>query len=264
MIKREFKVNLKSFIIWLSILIVMFLFVYMVYPYIITEDTINQMDELMKVFPPEILKAFNMDMDSITTAFGWVKSEGLIFAFLLLGIFAANLGGNILLKEESDKTIEYLGTLPITRSRIITNKIIVSLTYIISTVLIFGIFNYICLTISGDFNHKQFFLLFTSPIFVLLPLFAISLFISTFFHKNKTSIGISLGLVFISYVLNILSELSDKVEFLKYFSLNTLADLRNIISNVEYNYVCAIISLCITVVFIVATYIRYNKKELLD
>ena len=60
MIKREFKVNFKSFIIWLSILVVMFLVVFLIYPYILTDETVKNLDEMMKVFPPDLLKAFNM------------------------------------------------------------------------------------------------------------------------------------------------------------------------------------------------------------
>ncbi len=74
MIKQEFKANLKSFLIWTSILVGMFLVVFLVYPYIITDDTMKNLDEMMKVFPPELLKAFNMDITSINTAFGWLKS----------------------------------------------------------------------------------------------------------------------------------------------------------------------------------------------
>ena len=105
MIIKEFKNNLKSFIIWLSILIIMFLVVFLVYPYIITDDTVKNMDELMKVFPEELLKAFNMDMTSISTAYGWLKSEGFMFILLIIGFYSSFLGGTILLKEESDKTI---------------------------------------------------------------------------------------------------------------------------------------------------------------
>ena len=48
MIKRELKVNLKSFIIWTSILIIMFLVVFLVYPFMITDDTVNSLDEIVK------------------------------------------------------------------------------------------------------------------------------------------------------------------------------------------------------------------------
>lgn len=262
MIKREFNVNLKSFIIWLLILIIMFLVVFLIYPYIITDDTMKSMDELMEVFPPELLKAFNMDMASVATAYGWLKTEGFMFVLLIIGFYSSSLGGNILLKEENDKTIEYLHSLPIKRSKIITNKIIVAITYIISIVLILGVFNYIALTLSGDFDSKQYILLSITPIFIGLPLFAINLFISTFLHKTKKTVGISLGMVFIFYLINILSELADNVSFLRYFSIYTLADVRNVLNDVKINPIMIIISLAITVVFIILSYIRYDKKEL--
>jgi ABC-2 type transport system permease protein len=263
MIKREFKINIKSFIIWTSIIIGMFLMVYLVYPFIITDESMASLDEMMKVFPPELLKAFNMDLASITTAYGWVKSEGFMFILIIVGIYSSMLGGSIVLKEESDKTIEYLGSLPITRNKIMTNKIIVAISYILLMLIILFIFNYIALLISCDFDQTQFILLFISPLFVALPLFAFNLFISTFMHKTKKTIGISLGLVFLSYLLSIISELSDKVEFIKYFSIYTLADTRNIMDKVELNPLVIVISIIMTVVFIALSYIRYNKKELI-
>ena len=263
MIKREFKINLKSFIIWLLVLLIMFLVVYLIYPYIITDETMQSMDELMKVFPEEVLKAFNMDMSSITTAYGWVKTEGFTFILLIMGIYSSILGGSILLKEESDKTIEYLGVLPIKRNKIVTNKLFVGITLIVLMILIFGIFNYIALSISCDFDHKQFLLLSISPLLIALPFFSINLFISTFMHKTKGVVGLGLGMVFVFYLLSVLSELSTKVEALKYFSIYTLADTRNIISNVSINPIVIVVSLCITIIFIVCTYLRYNKKELI-
>ena len=262
MIKRELKVNFKSFILWTIILIGIFLVVFLVYPYILTDDTMKSLDEMMKVFPPEILKTFNMDISSINSAYGWLKTEGFTFILLIIGIYSSLLGSSIVLKEENDKTIEYLGSLPIKRSTIMTNKIIVGIVYIISIILILGIFNYIALLISGDFNHKEYLLLSITPIFIALPFFALNLFISTFLHKTRKTIGISLGLVFIFYVLNILSELSSNVEALKYFSIYTLADTRNVISNIEINPLCVILSLLITFIFIIGAYIKYNKKEL--
>jgi ABC-2 type transport system permease protein len=262
MIRRELKINLKSFIIWTSILIIMFLIVFSVYPFIITDDTVKNLDEMMKVFPKELLKSFNMDITSINTAYGWLKSEGFMFLLLIVGFYSSYLGGTILLKEENDKTIEYLGVLPIKRSKILTNKIIASLVLIISMILIFGIFNYIALSISCSFDHKQFILLSIVPLLVSIPFFSINLFISTFMHKTKKTVGISLGMVFLFYLLSVLSELSENVSILRYFSIYTLADTRGIITNTRINPICIVISLVITITFIILSYIRYNKKEL--
>jgi ABC-2 type transport system permease protein len=262
MFKRELKLNFKSFLIWTLILVGMFLAVFLIYPYIMTSENVDMLNEMMKVFPPEVLKAFNMDISEIDTAFGWLKTEGFIFVLLISGIFSGILGSNIVLKEESDKTIEYLHNLPVTRTKIITSKILCAITYIVSMIAILGIFNYIGLTISGNFNVKQYLLLSISPILTALVIFSICLFISTFTHKTKKTIGISLGIVFASYFLQILAELSKEVEFLKYITPFTLSDTRNIITNTTINPICIIVSLLLTVFLIVLSIYKYNKKEL--
>ncbi len=263
MIKRELKVNFKSFIIWLGILIGLFLLVFMIYPFILTDEAVTELDEMLKIFPPEVLKAFNMDISSISTAYGWLKTEGFMFVLIIIGLYSSVLGSSIVLKEESDKTIEYLSSLPIKRNNIMTNKVIVAIIYMILIVLSLGLFNYIALLLSGDFNQKEYFLLSISPLLIALPLFSINLFIATFLHKTKKTIGISLGIVFISYLLSMLGELSKEVEVLKYFSIYTLADTRNVITNCSINPVVIIISILLSAVFITLSYVRYNNKELM-
>ena len=64
----------------------------------------------MSLFPDDLLKAFNMDISSISSAYGWLKSEGFVFVLLIIGSYSGIMGSNILLKEENDKTIEYLNS----------------------------------------------------------------------------------------------------------------------------------------------------------
>ena len=183
-LKRELKVNFKSFLIWTGILIVLFLAVFLVYPSIMSSENVELMNEMMKVFPEEMLKAFNMDIATMDSAFGYLKTEGMLFIALFGGIYASTLGSSILLKEEDDKTIEYLNTLPVKRRCILLQKILCSLFYIILFVICIGIFNYIGLSLSGDFNQKQYLLLAISPLLSSLVIFCICLFISTFTHKT--------------------------------------------------------------------------------
>ena len=107
MLKRELKVKLKSFIIWTSILLGMFLIVYLMYPAIISSGNIDMMNELMEMFPVEVLKAFNMDISAMDSAYGWLKTEGFVFLYLIVGVYSSIMGSSLVLKEESDKTIEY-------------------------------------------------------------------------------------------------------------------------------------------------------------
>ena len=262
MFKREMKINLKSFIIWTSILIGLFLVVFLVYPSIISSENIEMIDEMMKMFPEEMLKAFNMDLSKIDSAFGWLKTEGFVFVLLITGIYSGILGSNILLKEESDKTIEYLNSVPVTRKDILLNKILCGIIYIILMVIIVGIFNFIGLSLSGDFDNKLYILLSITPIFSSIVIFSVCLFLSTFTHKTKKTLGISLGIVFASYFINIISELGESTKALKYISIFTLSDIRNVISNVYINLFMFGLSISITLIFMILTYIRYKKKEL--
>ena len=58
-----------------------------------------------------------------------------------------------------------------------------------------------------------------------------NLFITTLLNRNKKVLGISLMMVFIFYLFNTISEMSDKVRFFRYLSLYSLADIRGIIAN---------------------------------
>lgn len=263
MFKREMRINLRGFIVWTSILIGLFLVVFLVYPSIVNNDSIGMMNEMMKLFPEEMLKAFNMDISSIDSAFGWLKTEGFVFVLLITGIYSGILGSNILLKEESDKTIEYLNSVPITRKNIVLSKIFCGLLYIILMVLVIEIFNFIGLYMSGDFNKKVYILLSITPVFSSVVIFAICLFLSTFTHKTKKTLGISLGIVFASYFFNIIAEMGESTEFLKYVSVYTLADIRNVILNASINPLLISLTIGITVILIVLTMIHYERKELL-
>ena len=262
MFVREIKVNFKSFLIWTLILISLFFIVFLMYPSIMSSENVQMMNEMLKIFPEEMLKAFNMDISNIDTAFGWLKTEGFVFVLLITGIYSGILGSNILLKEENDKTIEYLNSLPVTRKKIVFNKIFSAMIYILLMILILGTFNFIGLSILEELDKKLFILLSITPIFSSIVIFAVCLFISTFTHKTKKTLGISLGIVFISYFLQIISEMSETTEFLKYISIFTLADIRNVIVNISINPIMVLLSIMFFIVFIVLTLIHYNQKEL--
>lgn len=263
MFKRELEINLKSFCIWVIFTIIIFLIVFLVYPSIINSTEIEHLNEMIKMFPKEIIKAFNMDISEIDKVFGWIKSEGFVFILIIISSYASIFGSNIMLKEESDKTIEYLVSLPIKRKTIVLQKCLVGLIYVVSFTLIIAIFNYVGLVLTESFDAKQYILLSLTPILSSVPIFFISMYLSTFTNKTKKMLGLSLGFVFISYILNILSSLSNNIEFLKYFSAFTLSDIRNVIIVSNINIIMVIISIIISVIFMYLTINRYNKKEFL-
>lgn len=262
MFKREMKVYLKGFIIWTVITAAMYVGIFMMYPHIMDTTNKETIDNMMKMFPEDVLKSFNMDITSIDTAFGWLKSEGFVFILLVTGAYAGTLGSTILVKEESDKTIEYLNSLPVKRNNIVLSKMLCGGIYITGMIVSLGLINYIGLKATCDFNEKQYLLLSVTPLFSSIVIYILCMLISTFTHKTKKMMSLSLGIVFGSYILQIVAGLSDKTENIKYITPFTLADVRNVIQDEKLNPVIMVVTLALFIIMAAGTFIHYNKKEL--
>ena len=143
MLKRELKINLKSLIIWTGILVLMFALIFAIYPSLINEETKYMITKMMDTMPDDILATFNMDIVGIETAYGWFKTEGYTFLTLIGGLYAAIIGATILVKEENDKTIEFLVSKPISRESIVTSKILCGVINILILIVITYVLAYI-------------------------------------------------------------------------------------------------------------------------
>lgn len=262
MFKRELKANLKSFLIWTGILVALFLLVFLMYPTIMSSESGAMIDELVTIFPEEVLIAFNMDIASMTSAFGWLKTEGMVLVLLILASYSGILGSNILLKEESDKTIEYLNSLPVSRAKIVTSKVLSGLIYIVLMVAFLTIFNFIGLSIVEDFDKSLFIKMSITPLLTSIVTYFLCMFVSTFTHKTKKMIGISMGIVMVSYMLQVISTMFEDLEFLKYLSTFSLADMRNVITEGVINPVTIVIAIATSIILYVLTLFRYDRKEL--
>lgn len=261
MLKRELKINIKGLIVWISIIISMYLLVFLIYPSITENANSKSLNEMLSTMPQEMLAAFNMDITGIDTVFGWFKTEGYIYLELLGGMYAAILGATILLKEENDKTIEFLASKPVSRNKIITSKVLCGIINIFLFTFVILIFNLIGFKLSDDLHLKTFLMLSIIPLLLYYMLFFITLFISTFLKKTRKSMNIGIAIVFLSYFSQIVGNMSDKAKLLKEISLFEFTSTRDIILNNNINEKYLIIGVAIIILTMVETYIRYNRKE---
>ncbi len=260
MLKREFFTNLKSLIIFSSILVVTYILVIAIYPSIATSGL--NINEILKVFPEELLKVFNMDIFDISTALGWLETEGFIFWILLSGFYSAILGATILTKEENDKTIEILLSKPVSRNEVVINKLICG----IINVFIFNLLVYLTcvfgLLLIDDLDFKIVTLISIGTFMIDLMLFTITLMISSFFNKTSVTRNIALAIVFLSYIMQIVGGLTSSLEFLKNISIFEFFSVRYIAVNNCLDPLYLILSIIIILCAILITFINYNKKEL--
>lgn len=259
---RELRINFKSLIIWLIVLIAFGIMVMAIYPTIAKEA--ETLEALMAALPKGMVDAFGYDKVSMTNIMGYYATEHLMWVSLLGSIYAMMLGAGMLSKEENDRTIEFLLSKPVNRSEIVTAKLLSTITLVFILNLIISLVMYITLQAVkiDDFSTKTFIILSISVLLLNLIYAFIGFLISVVFSRTKSVMPLTIGVVLVTYFLSIAAALNQKLDFLKYFSPFKYVDPMDIIASgrldTDYLPLMAVISLAA----IVFTYILYNRRNI--
>src|ERR1035437_7426828 len=126
---KEMRRNAFSLMIWMiviSLLIVLTMSVYRTFM-----ENQSKVTGMLSLIPKGALQFKGIsNFDDLLSVLGFYAANNVIYMMLLGSIFSIVLSSNILLKEEYDKTAEYLLTRPITRSEIFFSKLSVLFTYV--------------------------------------------------------------------------------------------------------------------------------------
>lgn len=259
--RRELKKNAKALIIWSLVLFGIILMTLSIYPqFSANQETMN---DLLSAYPDSFKQAFGMDRLDLGTVIGFYGMEIHLMTTLLGSIYAVMLGANMIAKEENEKTIEFLLSKPITRTRIVGEKLAAVVTNIV-------LFNVVILTaclIGFQFGDdavavKPFTVLLLATLLLHLTFGAIALLLSAVMKKSRTITSVSLGLVLMSYFLSVVAGISEDFEMLKYFSFFKYVDAADLISDNAMKPLNLIIMLIVFGLCLALTFLIYRKKDI--
>ena len=262
LIISEFKQNFKSFLVWTAIIIGMTTMMLSVFS--VFGDTLDNFADVMEMYPEEFTTMFGLGPGGLdmTNLYGWFGVEVYLFVTILGGTYAAILGSSILSKEEDDKTIEFLLSRPISRSKILLGKAIAALINIIILNTTYGICILILFTLLGELDVTTWLLLIVGPLLQQTIFVSISLMISTFITKARQVMSISIGLVLGLYALDLISNVSKNFEFIKYISPFEYIDAGMIINDNVIKIEYLLISLGVITISSFITWFIYSKKDI--
>ena len=258
LIKHELKQGWKSLLIWtISIGFFVAICVFM-YPEMESEmEGVNDMFSSMGSFTA----AFGMDRLNFGTLIGFYAVECGNILGLGGAFFAALLGIGALAKEEKERTAEFLLTHPVSRVHIITEK----LTSVVLQILIMNITIFILAitsiaAIGEDIPWNEIGLLHLSYFLVQIELACISFGISAFMRHGN--LGIGLGIATVMYFLNIIANISENAEFLKYITPFGYAEGADLIANISMDTGKVILGMTFAIIGIITAYIEYSRKDI--
>lgn len=257
-VKHELKMGKLSFLIWTGGITFLLAVCVFLFP-----EMKGQMDEFNDIFASmgSFTEAFGMDQLNFGTLIGFYAIEcgnvlGLGGAF-----YAALCAVSALSKEEKDGTAEFLLSHPVSRTRILGEKLLAVLLQITAmNVIIFGVTVGAMAVIGEAIPWKEVVLLHLAYYVMQIELAGICFGISAFVQKG--SIGVGLGLAVMMYFLNIVSNIAKPAEFLKYITPFGYCDGANIVNKGSIDGVMLAIGMVLCVAGIVVAYYQYRKKDI--
>lgn len=257
-IKHELKQGKLAFLIWTAAVGFLLSVSVFLFP-----EMKGQMGDIGDMFASmgSFTEAFGMDQLNFGTLVGYYAVEcgnvlGLGGAF-----YAAICAVSILSCEEKDGTAEFLLSHPVSRARIITEKlisVIIRVTAMNAAILLLAIGS--MALIGEEIPYKEVALLHLAYFLLQIELVGICFGISAFVRKG--SVGIGLGVAVMLYFLSLIANMSESADFLKYVTPFGYCDGASIVNNSQLNGVMLIIGAVICASGIASAYIKYNAKDI--
>lgn len=257
---HELKAYRKSTMIWsISLILVVVLFMSLFPAF--TKD-VTEFKKLLEGYPEPVRKALGMDLNTLFSILGFY-CYALTFITLCAAIQAMNLGTSIVSKEVREKTADFLLTKPVTRSKIITTKLLAALvSLVITNVIYFAAASFMAFQVkTEDFSFQTFFLLSLTIFFVQLMFLAMGIIISVSVSKIKSVLSVSLSTVFAFYFLGVIGSTTDD-EAKRYISPFKYFDTSYIMEKSSYEASFLIVGAVLIILAIAVSYRVYAKKDI--
>ncbi|WP_416827971.1 ABC transporter permease subunit [Ectobacillus polymachus] len=257
---HELKACRKSCIVWTCTLVVM-LFFYLSLFSSFFKDAVDA-QKLLQGYPDAVKKALGLNVMEMASL---VRFYSFIFGYIVLcgAIQAMNLGTSILSKELREKTADFLLTKPITRSSILTAKLLAAVTSLVITNMVYIICAIIAANIfkTEDYNITVFLMISATMFFVQILFLVIGIFLSIILGKIKSVISVSLGTVFTFYFISMFtSVLGDNS--LRYITPFQYFNSSYIIEHSSYEGSFIAVGIVVVILTVTASYLMYVRKDI--
>ena len=255
---HELKRGRVSLCIWTAAISFMLGICVLIYP-----EMATQMGDVSKMFADmgEFSAAFGMDQLNFGEFMGYFSIECGNVLGIGGALFAAILGISALAKEQKDGTAEFLLTHPINRRRIITQKAAAVVTQItLLNLVVAGVILFATVAVDVTADYKILSLILFAYYLLQLQIAAMTFGLSALVKGSGLGVGLGLSLLF--YFMNIVANLTEQAEFLKYLTPFGYADgayvLKQESLQAEYLAVGGVMALA----GLLTAYAVYTKKDI--
>ncbi len=260
---KEMKRSSPALIVWTIVISVLISVTMAVYPVFMQNQ--SKIMAMLTIIPKGALHFKGIsDFADLLSVVGFYAANNVIYMMVLGSIYSIILSSNIILREEYNKTAEFLLTWPVTRFEIFMSKSAVVLLNIILLNIVTLVTGFICIEIvrTGPFNARAFIIL--SVYTLLLNLFfgAAGLLLSTLVKKARPITTFSIGMVLIMYFIDTISKITMGISKLGYLSPFRYASIDAVKPGYNLEPVNLVFFIGFTAVFTTLAWSVYRKKDI--
>ncbi|WP_026884577.1 ABC transporter permease subunit [Clostridium akagii] len=258
---REMKANGKALIIWCISMI--FLVIAGMAKFSTAGNNGVSYNQLMSQLPSSIKALFGLGTFDLSKVSGYY---GVLFVYILLmsGIHSITLGANIISKEERDKTAEFLLAKPVSRNRIITEKVAASIVNIVILNLITLVSSLAIVKNSNTVEavNKDIIMLMIGMFILQIIFFTLGTATAAIVKKPNSAANYATIIITVMYLLSVIIEINNKLTFLKILTPFKYFDSKDLMYGSGFDHGFLILSIIIIFIALSSTYIFYKKRDL--
>lgn len=257
-IRHELRQGQKALLIWAGAIGSLLMICVFLFP-----EMQSEMNAVGDVFASmgSFTAAFGMDRLNFGTLIGFYAIECGNVVGLGGALYASMLGISALSKEERDGTAEFLLSHPLTRIRVITEKLAANALEVLAMnamVLVLSIFS--MSVVGEEIPWREVLLMHLGYLLLQLELMGICFSISAFLRRG--GMGIGLGLAFSMYFLNLIANMTENAKLLKYITPFGYCEGADILANGRLDTGMVVVGAVLTAGGILAAYWEYRRKDI--
>jgi ABC-2 type transport system permease protein len=258
---RELKSHRKSILFWC--LGMVFLVYSGMVKYANLKSTGQSIEGLMDQFPKAVKVIFGINGFDLSTVSGYF---GVLFLYIALAatLHALLLGTEIISKEERDKTTEFLFVKPLSRLKVLLQKLwaalvcvtIVNLVTTVTSIYMVDYFN------SGTSVTGIIIALMVGLYCLQLIFLSTGMAVAASTSSAKKASSIATAILLSTFILPFLTTVNDRLNFLKILSPFEYFDAKTIIDSAKVNLAYVVLSSAIILILVSLFFVLYKKRDL--
>lgn len=212
--RHELRRGMASLVIWTAAIAFLMAVCVLIYP-----EMGEQMDEVGAMFAEmgAFSQAFGLDQLNFGDFLGFFGIECGNVLGLGGALFAALVGVSALMKEEQGGTAEFLLTHPVSRVRVTAEKLCAAAAQAALLNAACAAVTAVCVWAIGEEpSFKTMALLFLAYFLMQLETLCVTFGLSAFLRRGGPGAGLGLAAAF--YFMNLIANLTERAEFLKYLT----------------------------------------------